>query len=316
MAVKILTGYATGLNREHKLRELEVLQRLSSVNDHCAKLLTQFVHPGFDDDGEHLCLVTELYSSSIQDTLEAHQDGYIPVPAVKQILLRHVLLGIARLHMCGIAHTGMFYIHGKCRRWLMQCKLFSDIKLDNIMINLESHWSTEAIDTWFKENPPRTYAPERSLNKMVSAYVSQSLPSPLLDALLSCNFKLADFSSGTSDELWHIPSYAYITFSSVCIWSNDRWYHTPWPTGPWSRTWRGMEWICRYMDLRLYGEPLSVCRDTYLTCGCARCSLCLPIDPFLNQWNPLKMMRRKSTYCFSRWSFFVGKFSWKIFFGA
>ena len=83
MAVKILTGYATGLNREHKLHELEVLQRLSSVNDHCAKLLTQFVHPGFDDDGKHLCLVTELFSSSIQDILEAHQDGYIPVPAVK-----------------------------------------------------------------------------------------------------------------------------------------------------------------------------------------------------------------------------------------
>lgn len=111
MAVKILKGYATGLNRQHKLRELEVLQRLSSVtpNDHCAKLLTQFVHPGFDDDEEHLCLVTELFGSSIQDTLEAHQDGFIPVPAVKRIL-RHVLRGIADLHMCGIAHTGIFFM--------------------------------------------------------------------------------------------------------------------------------------------------------------------------------------------------------------
>jgi serine/threonine-protein kinase SRPK3 len=71
------------------------------------------------------------------------------------------------------------------------------------MVELGSHWSTEAIDTWLKENPPRTYAPERSLNKMVTAYVSQSFPPPPLDALASCNFKLADFGSGTSDELWN-----------------------------------------------------------------------------------------------------------------
>ena len=112
MAIKILSGYATRLNREHKLRELEVLQRLSSVtpNDHCTRLLTQFVHPGFDEDDEHLCLVTKLFRSSVQDSLEAWQDGFIPVPAVKRIL-RHVLLGITHLHKCGIAHTGMFLHH-------------------------------------------------------------------------------------------------------------------------------------------------------------------------------------------------------------
>ena len=111
MAIKILSGYATGLNHEHKLRELEVFQRLSSVtpNDRCASLLAQFVHPGFDDDKEHLCLVTELFSCNVEDTLVALQGGFIPVPVVKKIL-RHALLGIANLHLCGIAHTGMFYI--------------------------------------------------------------------------------------------------------------------------------------------------------------------------------------------------------------
>ena len=100
----------------------------------------------------------------------------------------------------------------------MQYKLFTDIKPDNIMVDLEHNWSTEAIDTWLRENPPRTYAPVRSLNKMVSAYVSQSLPPPILDALPSCNFKLADFSSGTSDELWmSLLSVTYIDFSSVFI---------------------------------------------------------------------------------------------------
>jgi serine/threonine-protein kinase SRPK3 len=76
-------------------------------NDHCASLLTQFVHPGSDDDKEHLCLVTELFSCNLENTLETLQDGFISVPVAKRIL-RHVLLGITRLHMCGIAHTGMF----------------------------------------------------------------------------------------------------------------------------------------------------------------------------------------------------------------
>jgi serine/threonine-protein kinase SRPK3 len=86
------------------------------------------------------------------------------------------------------------------------------------MVELGSQWSTEAIDTWLKENPPRTHAPERSLKKMVTAYVSQSFPPPSLDALASYNFKLADFSSGTSDELWGYPLLSvnlYITLHSA-----------------------------------------------------------------------------------------------------
>ncbi|KAF8814548.1 kinase-like protein [Phlegmacium glaucopus] len=179
VAIKILTGYATHLNRDHKLRELEVLQCLSSVtpddsSDHCARLLAHFIHPGIDEDGEHLCLVTELFWSNVQDSQANLQGGFLPVPTVKQIL-RHLLLGIARLHKCGIAHT--------------------DIKPDNIMIDLGRHWTIDVIDNWVMEHPPRTYAPERSLNKMVSAFLSQSFPPPTLNELPSCNFKLADFSN-------------------------------------------------------------------------------------------------------------------------
>ena len=75
---------------------------------HCAKLLTHFAHPGIDEeDGEHLCLVTELFLCTLQDTQEALQGTFIPVPTAKRIL-RHVLLGVARLHKCGVAHTGVF----------------------------------------------------------------------------------------------------------------------------------------------------------------------------------------------------------------
>ncbi|PPQ71738.1 LOW QUALITY PROTEIN: hypothetical protein CVT25_004791, partial [Psilocybe cyanescens] len=108
----------------------------------------------------------------VQESREALQGGFIPVLTVKRIL-KHLLLGIARLHECGIAHTGIHQTrqhHG-------------------------GHWTNDAIDNWVMQNPPRTYAPERSLNKMVSVFVSQSFPPPSLDELSSCNFKLADFSN-------------------------------------------------------------------------------------------------------------------------
>ena len=75
------------------------------------------------------------------------------------------------------------------------------------MIGLGRHWTAEAIDTRIRDHPPHTYAPERSLAKMVSAFVSQSFPPPTLDALPSCTFALADFSNGTSDELLRYPYY-------------------------------------------------------------------------------------------------------------
>ena len=177
------------------------------------------------------------------------------------------------------------------------------------MIDLECHWTTETINTWVRENPPRTYAPERSLKKMVSAFVSQSLPPPSFDALASCNFKLADFSSGTSDEMRNSITvcnlYSYITFSSIFIRSNHRRYHASRLTAPWSHARRRVGWICRHLDLRLSGELFLVCRATYLNYGCARCSRCLPVNPFLNQWHRLNMMLRKPTYCFIKWSFFL-----------
>ena len=212
VAVKILTGYATHLNRDHKLRELEVLQRLSSTtpddsSGHCVRFLAQFIHPGIEEDGEHLCLVTELFWSNVQDFQETLQGGFIAVPTVKQIL-RHLLLGIARLHKCGIAHTGMLPLLKSYDNDCLSCKL-ADIKPDNIMIGLGRHWTTDAINNWVMENPPRAYAPERSLNKMVSAYLSQSFPPPTLDELPSCNFKLADFSNGMSSE-------SLLEFLAIC----------------------------------------------------------------------------------------------------
>jgi hypothetical protein len=67
-----------------------------------------------------------LFSSSVQDIRETLQDGYIPVPAVRRIL-RHLLLGIARLHKCGVAHTGVFH-RFRLRGRFMLCLLIRRFK--------------------------------------------------------------------------------------------------------------------------------------------------------------------------------------------
>ncbi|THH12857.1 hypothetical protein EW146_g7302 [Bondarzewia mesenterica] len=180
-------GKATQLNRENKLRELEVLQRLSSppgsYPKHCVRLDEHFYQPGVDAaDGEHLCMAMELMCSSVSSIRHDKADIFIPVSVVKR-MLRHLLSGIADIHSRGIAHT--------------------DIKPDNIMIDLGSSWTTESIDAWLKDNPAQAFPPTQSLYKMVTGYVSQSFPHPPLDTLNSHTYKLADFGSAqfVSDQM-------------------------------------------------------------------------------------------------------------------
>ena len=178
----------------------------------------------------------------------------------------HLLRGIARLHSCGIACTGIF--------------------------------ATQAIDTWITEHPPRTYA---SLSKMVSAFVSQSFPPPTLDVLSSCKIKLADFSSGMFNKVSEYLFYSQLIFmfSPVCIRSDHWQYHPLKLAASRSRVGRQSERICRHLDLWLPGELFFICCDTTsLTCQYARCSRFLPITLSLNLWYRLSMMRQKLTCYF------------------
>jgi serine/threonine-protein kinase SRPK3 len=110
VALKILTGNATRWNRESKLQELQVLQRLSFppgfCSQHCIRLVDHFYQRGVDvNDGEHLCMATELMGASVASIRKTIPDQFIPVTVTKRIL-RHLLRGIAELHSRQIAHTG------------------------------------------------------------------------------------------------------------------------------------------------------------------------------------------------------------------
>jgi serine/threonine protein kinase len=108
VALKILTGAATQLNREHKLRELEALNLLKSGDlAHVVRLSDYFYHTGIEEDGEHLCMVTELQHSTVQSIRQSIPDGFIPVQVSKRILL-HTLRGLAAMHPFRIAHTGKY----------------------------------------------------------------------------------------------------------------------------------------------------------------------------------------------------------------
>lgn len=91
------------------------------------------------------------------------------------------------------------------------------------MISLGPQWTPRAIDNWVLENPPRTYPPERSLNKTVSVFLSQSFPPPTLDELASCNFKLADFSNGRSSNslLGHLRGSYHVSAQFVSDQTTD-----------------------------------------------------------------------------------------------
>ena len=69
--MKILTGYATRLNRERKFRELEIFKRLSSAKSELVRGVGRSPCLSFDsfrpsDGGEHLCFVMKLFLSNVQ----------------------------------------------------------------------------------------------------------------------------------------------------------------------------------------------------------------------------------------------------------
>ena len=56
--------------------------------------------------------------------------------------------------------------------------------------------TTEDVDKWIKEDPPRRHEPEQSENGFVRTAVSQPLPVPTLEEMEDATFVLGDFGTG------------------------------------------------------------------------------------------------------------------------
>ncbi|KAF8207814.1 kinase-like domain-containing protein [Mycena galopus ATCC 62051] len=185
-SVKILSGYASQLNAEMKLRELTIHEHLSALpaedTKHCSQLVTHFIQKGIERDGDHLCLVLKLEQATLAAVRNEHSGTFYPVPIVKRILL-HMVHGLVALHKCRVAHT--------------------DLKPDNIMVGLlPTSSTTQGVDAWVLEHRPHVYGPCRSLDKVVTqAFVSTQMPFPSMAELETCDFKVADFSNGDFSQL-------------------------------------------------------------------------------------------------------------------
>ena len=223
IAIKALKGYLTDLIRKGIMWELETLERITSVPPpsgikptHCPQLLANFIHPRKNQDGDHLCFITDVMGRDIK-ALQVKVAGQntLPLPLAKCILL-HTLHGLVHMHHCGIVHT--------------------DLKHDNIMFDT-GLLMRDDIATFIKTNPTWCHPAEESWQCVVQAAVSQPLPLPLLSEAMTHNYMVSDFGSGEPiawfPNLWGqhwclLPSHS----SSTCRLTHNWWDHCSPPSCP------------------------------------------------------------------------------------
>ena len=105
VTVRVYSGYQTERLKSGHVRELDILRCISedTTGTHCLHIVEEFIQPGKEGDGEHICVVTDPLGPSL-DAL--YGDGYeFTLPVLKRIF-QDVLIGLRHLHGRGIAHTG------------------------------------------------------------------------------------------------------------------------------------------------------------------------------------------------------------------
>lgn len=128
---------------------------------------------GRSSAGTHRCFVMPLYGDDVKALLQSRGTVPFPLPLAKRIVL-YLLRGIAFAHGRHVVHT--------------------DLKADNILFTTAA--TTEDINTWIKEDPPRRNPPEMSSDGIVRSAVSQPLKLPSDEEALRAMYVLSDFRCG------------------------------------------------------------------------------------------------------------------------
>ncbi|KAF8323237.1 kinase-like protein [Clavulina sp. PMI_390] len=179
VAVKALTGYHTDLYEKAVTWEADAFRLLSYQprSPHCTPLLNEFTVEGKGSSGSHMCFVMPVYGGDVK-ALQRSRPAHFPLPLAKRISL-HLLRGLAHMHERGVVHT--------------------DLKHDNIFYTTTK--TSEDIEEWMANDPPRRNEPEFSDDGVMQSAVSQPLPIISEEEVLQATYVLGDFGVAHPSKL-------------------------------------------------------------------------------------------------------------------
>ncbi|KAH9929341.1 kinase-like domain-containing protein [Fomitopsis serialis] len=135
LAAKILTVDATKRHGTGQMRELEFMKEIRGWkdSDHLPLLRDHFVERG--PRGEHLCLVMDLYSTSVSALRRSAPHKALP-PYMTRNIIMMLVEALVQLHSMRIVHT--------------------DVKLDNLLFGNSLYYWEEDLDRFLEANPAET----------------------------------------------------------------------------------------------------------------------------------------------------------------
>ncbi|CDO70010.1 hypothetical protein BN946_scf184354.g12 [Trametes cinnabarina] len=133
LAAKILTIDATERHETGQCRELEFLKEIASRDEtqYLPLLRDSFIEQG--PKGKHLCLVQDLYSTSVSALRRSSPYKALPAYMVRNIVSM-LVEALAQLHEMRIVHT--------------------DVKLDNLLFGNSLYPSDDALSHYLQATPP------------------------------------------------------------------------------------------------------------------------------------------------------------------